>query len=394
MKSPRLTQVKSKLKSVNQPILIFFIAYLLFGILEIYNASIFIASTELNDQFYFLKLQVIWVFVGAIPTYIAYRINYKFIMRFSWLILLINIILLILVLIPGIGLNINNASRWLGYGAFRIQPAEFLKISLIIYLSSWLAKERKTYANFKESLRYGFGEKIAKFSAVLLFCLILVVLEPDLGTTIIVGATAFMMFFISGKDIAHLVGSAAIGGVLGIAGVLAGVLAEYRLTRIKTFIPLLLRGEVVDSSSTGYHVQQILIGIGSAGFWGKGFGASRQRFGYLPENTAFTDSIFPIILEEFGMFGGVIIILSWVWFYRYGIKLSKVMPDAQSQYMVMGIVIWLSLQTFLHMAVNVGLLPLTGIPFPFLTYGGSGTLVAMSAMGLLLNLSRYRTAEI
>jgi len=198
------------------------------------------------------------------------------------------------------------------------------------------------------------------------------------------------MFFLSGKDRAHSMASIAVIGVVGVPlGIIAAVLEPYRLSRIQTFLSLLLKGEVADPQGSGYQLQQILIGIGSGGIWGKGFGQSRQRFGYLVENTAFTDSTFAIILEELGLWGGIIIISAWIFFLWRGFKIAKKSPDDKGKFLAVGITIWLTCQAFFNMAANVGLIPLTGIPLPFLTYGGSSTIVTMMALGLLLNISRY-----
>ena len=205
----------------------------------------------------------------------------------------------------------------------------------------------------------------------------------------IVCITAFAMFFISGKDRIHTWGSISIL-LLGVPlAILAGILEPYRFERIKTFIDLLLKGEVTDPRGSGYQIQQILIGIGSGGFLGKGFGQSRQRFGYLVENTAFTDSIFAVTLEEFGLLGGIVIILFWVIFLWKGIDIAERVEDKEGRFLAVGITIWLVLQSFLNMAANVGIIPLTGIPLPFLTYGGSNTFVTLIGIAILLNVSRY-----
>ena len=172
-------------------------------------------------------------------------------------------------------------------------------------------------------------------------------------------------------------------------GVIAIIIEPYRIERIKTYFNLILNGEVADPRGTGYQMQQILIGIGSGGLFGKGFGQSRQRFGYLVENTAFTDSTFAVLLEEMGLLGGAAIIIAWIIFLWRGFKIALSATDKEGQYLATGITIWLSSQAFLNMAANVGLVPLTGIPLPFLTYGGSSTIVTIMAFALLLNVSRF-----
>ncbi len=197
------------------------------------------------------------------------------------------------------------------------------------------------------------------------------------------------MFFLTGKNKFHRNSSLAILPLGALLAAIAIALEPYRMSRIKTYFSLIFKGEVADPRGAGYQMQQILIGIGSGGIFGKGFGQSRQRFGYLVENTAFTDSTFAIILEELGFLGGVLIVVAWIFFLWRGFKIALSAADEQGRYLATGITVWLTAQAFLNMAANVGLIPLTGIPLPFLSYGGSSTIVTMIAFGLLLNVSRY-----
>lgn len=358
----------------------------------IYDASVYQANQAFNDQFHFLKLQLLWILLGTIPAFILYWIDYRKLLKLSLPALIGIIVLLILVL--AFGEDINGSKRWFQIGELpQIQPAEFAKIVIILYLSSWLAKQKHQYSKFEDSLKKGFAKNLLGFLAILGSVAFLILLEPDLGTTMIIFVTAFGMFFVSGQDRAHTVGSIGILFLLLPLGILAAILEPYRLSRIQTFLNLMLTGEVTDIKASGYQMQQILIGIGSGGLWGKGFGQSRQRFGYLVENTAFTDSIFAVILEELGLWGGAILIFSWIFFLWRGFRIAKNAIDREGQLLATGITIWLTCQAFFNMAGNVGLLPLSGIPLPFLTYGGSSTIVVMMAFGLLLNVSRFRKNE-
>jgi cell division protein FtsW len=364
-------------------ILTFALTMSIFGAIMIFDASVYIAHTNFGDQFYFLKSQVIWLLIGTLVSLPFYFIDYKKILKLSVPAMGVIIAALFLVLI--IGEDINGAKRWFQIGSLpAIQPAEFAKIVIIIYLSRWLAKYEHTYKDMKD-----FFKSFASFGVILGIIAVLILIEPDLGTTMIICLTAFAMFFISGKDKIHTWGSVSIL-IIGIPlAALAGILEPYRFNRIKTFLNLILKGEVSDPLDTGYQMQQILIGIGSGGFWGKGFGQSRQRFGYLVENTAFTDSISAVILEEFGLIGGIIIIILWLIFLWKGFNIADRVEDHEGKYLATGITIWLVLQTFLNIAANVGIIPLTGIPLPFLTYGGSNTFVTLIGIALLLNVSRH-----
>lgn len=374
----------------NKAILFFTIIMIIFGIIMIFDASVYIANQTFGDQFHFLRLQVIWVLASIIPALILYHMDYRVLGKLSAPALVVIIGLLVAVL--ALAEEVNGSKRWFALGPIPIQPAEFAKPVIIVYLATWLAKQKANYKSFNDALRKDFIPKFTGFMAILSVILILILLEPDLGTTMIIAMTAFAMFFMSGADIAHTLGSLAVTGLMGLVGLLAGLLESYRFQRIKTFFHLIMKGEVEDPRGAGYQMSQILIGIGSSGFWGKGFGQSRQRFGYLVENTAFTDSIYAVILEELGFIGGSILVLLWMFFLWTGLKIARNAPDKQSQLMAAGITIWLALQAFLNMAANVGLVPLTGMPLPFLTYGGSSTVVTIAGVAILLNISRYTKA--
>lgn len=373
--------------------------FLVFGLIMIFEASIFNADEIFNDRFYFVKQQVLWIALGIAAGMVFYFWDYH---KFSKLVLpamIGTVMLLILVLIiPETPADVscglicvkaaNGAKRWIYAGGIPIQPAELVKPVFILYLCSWLSKDRKGFKNFKEALRYHFVYELGAFLVLLGLIGGLIIMEPDLGTTIIICFVAFVVYFTSGNDFIHVLGSGLIMFVGGLLGTLAAVLETYRFNRIKTFTELFVTGEVSDPRGTGYQIQQILIGIGSGGFWGKGFGESRQRFGYLVENTAFTDSIFAIILEELGMIGGIMLILMFLVFLARSYRVAVKAPDKLGKLLAGGIGLWIVTQAFMHMAANVAMMPLTGVPLTFFTYGGSSIIVALMGVGMLLNVSR------
>jgi len=360
------------------------IALLLFGIIMIFDASVYIASLPpFNSEFYFLQQHLVWILFGLIPALIIYFWDYRKIAKLSMPMLIANIILLLLVLF--LANEINGSKRWFSIGPIPIQPAEFMKPVFIIYLASWLSKKQLHYIG---TANKRFWMQFLRFGVVLAVVGGLIVAEPDLGTTMIIGITAFSIFLASGTDKAHTMGSMIVAGGMTALGALAAVLAPYRLERVRTYFQLLLTGNVADAHGAGYQMSQILIGIGSAGWTGVGFGQSRQRFGYLVENTAFTDSIFAVFLEEMGLIGGILLIGSWVMFFLLGMDIARKAPDRIGSLMAVGITTWLTSQALLNMAANVGLIPLTGMPLPFFTYGGSNTIVTMVGIALLLNISR------
>jgi cell division protein FtsW len=373
-------------------ILIFAIMMAIFGAIMIFDASVFQANTVFHDQFYFLKSQLVWLVVGIIPAVLVYFWDYRKILKLAFPALIITVVLLVLVLVLGEALN--GSKRWFALGSLpKIQPAEFAKITLIMYLASWLAKRDYKYKDFKSALREGFIKNLLGFLAILGTVAVLILLEPDLGTTMILCMTCFLMFIMAGEDKTHTLASLSVLLLLVPVAALAAILEPYRLQRVMTFMSLLFTGKVADPQGSGYQMQQILIGIGSGGLFGTGFGQSRQRFGYLVENTAFTDSIFAVILEELGFLGGTIIIIAWLIFLWRGLKIAMGAPDKQGKLLAAGITIWLVLQTLLNIAANVGFIPLTGMPIPLVSYGGSSTIVSLIGIGILLNISKYSNIQ-
>lgn len=361
--------------------------FLIFGIIMIFDASVYNADQYFNDRFHFARQQVVWILLGITAAGILYFWDYHQFTKLAFPLLGLTIILLITVLV--VGTEINGSRRWFQLGTVPVQPAELAKPAFVLYLSLWLSREKKIISNLREKIRYHVIYELGIFLFLLLLIGGLVLLEPDLGTAVIICVVAFTIYFSSGRDWVHTAGailSVVVGLVLGIG---AMMLESYRIERLQTFIALQRTGEVVEPLGSGYQTQQILIGIGSGGFWGKGFGESRQRYGYLVENTSFTDSIFAIILEELGMFGGIILASLFLVFLSRAYRVAVRAPDRLGQFLAGGIGFWIVFQAFLHMAANVALVPVTGVPLPFFTYGGSSMIVTLAGMGILLNVSRH-----
>ncbi|MBN2100628.1 cell division protein FtsW [Candidatus Dojkabacteria bacterium] len=363
------------------------VIFLVLGLIMIFEASIYNADTYFDDRFYFVKQQAVWIILGSAGAAIFYFWDYHKFSKLAVPGMIVTFVLLIVVLV--IGEEINGSKRWFYAGPIPVQPAELAKPVFILYLSTWLARDRKGFKNLKEAVRFHFVYELGSFLVLLGVIGGLIIFEPDLGTTVVICVVAFSIYFVSGSDFIHTLGSILIVIVGMLLGVLAATLENYRLNRIKTYLELLMTGEVAKPRGTGYQMQQIIIGIGSGGPWGIGFGQSRQRYGFLVENTAFTDSIFAIILEEMGMAGGVILIFLYVVFFTRAYRIAVNAPDKLGKLLAGGIGLWLVFQAFMHMGANLGLLPLTGVPLTFLTYGGSSTVVALVGVGMLLNISRY-----
>lgn len=394
-KKPTKKKSLFDLKKTPDKFILYFVIFMtLFGAIMIFDASVYIANAIQGDPFHFLKLQLVWVIFGSIAGIFLYLIDYRKLLKGSLFGLISVIVLLVLVLV--FGKDINGSKRWFALldPLPGIQPAEFAKLGIILYLSSWMSSNKYFSDNTKVILKDSFLKSLVSFIAIVGVIALLIMLEPDLGTTMIICITSFVMYFIAKDGWEHA--KYTIGSLFLLfipLGTIAALLERYRVGRVTTFLHLLITGEIANPLKEGYQMQQILIGIGSGGFLGKGFGQSRQRFGYLVENTAFTDSIFAVILEELGFLGGSLLVIAWIAFLWRGFRIGLNAPDKQGKLLASGITIWLTLQALLNMGANVGLIPLTGIPAPFLSYGGSSTLVTLAGIGILLNISKYSTKE-
>lgn len=380
---------RASVKDTGKPdvITIGIIGFLLFfGLILVYDSSVIVASSEpFNDPFHFFKLQTIWIFLGMIAAYITYKIDYHIYPKIIPIGLLITVILLILVLV--VGTVTNGSRRWIDLGFFRLQPSELAKLVFTVFLASWLSKQKKVLKT-NNALKDYLISDLGPFLFLLMLITSLILVGRDLATTFIVGAIALSIYFVSGKDLLHTVGSIFIVIAMGVVATLAAVLAPYRLDRINTYLSFLKTGTVPDPLGTGYQLRQILIAVGSGGLFGVGFGESRQKFFYLGIS-GFTDTIFAVFAEEFGLFGSVIFVTIFLILIFRGLKIASTAKDRLGLLLASGIIFWIGLQAFLNIAANVGLIPLTGIPLPFISYGGSSMVVILAGVGILLNISKY-----
>ena len=358
------------MKKMDKILLITIIILCLFGLLMIYSSSSIWANYKFNDSFHYLKYQGIFFIIGLFLMILISKIDVVIYYKYSNQILLVSLILLVLVLIPGIGSVRNGSRSWFGIGSLGIQPSEAAKISLIIFTSKYLANNRDYISNF-------FKGVIPILSILFLF-FVLIMLQPDLGTGLILFTSIIAIFFISGVSNKFFI----IGGIFGIIGViLLIIIAPYRMDRISAFI-----NPWKDELGTGFQIIQSLYAIGPGGLLGSGYLNSIQKNFYLPEPQ--TDFIFSIICEEFGVVGAIIIVLLFsILFYR-GILIATKTDDLFSKYLAFGITFQLLFQTIMNLCVVVGLIPVTGVTLPFISYGGSSLLISMASMGILLNISR------
>lgn len=357
------------MKKIDKSLLITVIILSLFGLLMIYSSSNIWANYKFNDPYKYLKSQAIFLFLGYIIISIISKINYQIYYKYSNLILLICTILLVLVLIPGIGTIRNGSRSWFGIGSFGIQPSEFAKLGLIIFTSKYLTNNK--IKDIKSS--------VLPILLIVFFLFGLIMLQPDFGTGVILVMTIIAILFVSGVNMSFFIKI----GVLGLIGIVVLVIiAPYRLERIVSFI-----NPWADPLGSGFQIIQSLYAIGPGGLLGMGLGNSIQKHFYLPEPQ--TDFIFSIISEELG-FAGVLIVSSMfiIIIYR-GISIALKQEDNFSKYLAFGISFSFAFQTILNLMVVVGLIPVTGVTLPFLSYGGSSLLVSMTSIGILLNISKY-----
>lgn len=338
----------------------------------IYSASSIWAEYKFNDSFHYLKYQAIFFIVGIIIMLIISKIDYKNYYEKANLILSICLILLILVLIPGIG-SIRNGSRsWFGIGPFGIQPSEAAKLGLIIFTSKYLSKSNKFLKSYKQG--------VFPILGITLLIFFLIMLQPDLGTGVILVMSIISLLFIAGVNMKFFLGM----GILGLIGItILIIIAPYRMDRITSFI-----NPWEDALGTGFQIIQSLYAIGPGGLLGTGFLNSVQKHFYLPEPQ--TDFIFSIIAEEFGVAGSFIVtglfsIILW-----RGIKIALNSKDLFSKYLSFGMIFQIIFQTLMNLMVVIGMIPVTGVTLPFLSYGGSSLLITMSSIGILLNISKYQ----
>lgn len=359
---------------MKKSLLIFLSAFLLsaFGLLMIYSSSHIWSEYKFNDPYYYVRHQLIFFFIGLILIYFIRKIDYKLYYKYSNIILLGSVILLVLVLIPGLGQVRNGSRSWFGIGSLGIQPSELAKISLIIFTAKYLSKSEKTIKFFKN------GTLPILLIIFLFFGLIM--LEPDFGTGMVIVMSLMFMLFISNIKLSFF----GIMGTLGLGGIVALIIiAPYRLARILSFL-----NPWSDPLGSGFQIIQSLYAIGPSGLFGKGLGNSVQKHFYLPEPQ--TDFIFAIISEEFGFLGIMILSILFLTLFYNTIKISLNQKDLFAKYLSFGLIIEIIFQTILNISVVIGLVPVTGVTLPFISYGGSSLLISMISIGIILNISREK----
>jgi cell division protein FtsW len=344
----------------------------MFGLIAIFSVSKYYSmqiTDNATDKF-FLTRQIIWVSIGLVSWFIVQSIDYRFWHKQSKYMLLITIILLLLPIFFGYKEG-GSGARWINLGITSFQPSEIAKITFIFYLAGWLGNKKSVSELNKISIPF--------FLVVGLIAIIMLI-QKDLGTLAVFVGIAGAVFVMSGASLLNLFAGGALAAFLLW---LAIKIEPYRLSRLTTFL-----NPNQDLLGSGYHIRNALIAVGSGGLWGLGFGQSKQKYLYLPE--AHTDSIFAIICEELGFFRAGLVVLAFVFLSLRGFKIAREAPDNFGRLLATGIVVWITFQAFVNIGAMLSLIPLTGVPLPFISYGGSNLIFSLAAIGILLNISKHK----
>lgn len=343
-----------------------------FGIIMVASSSSIWASYKFNNPYKYMLHQLLFAFIGFLLMYICSKTDFKLYKKHANKILIGSFILLILVLIPGIGIVRNGSRSWFGIGPFGIQPSEIAKIAMIIFVSKYLSK----YNDYMDNIK----EYSLPILLLVLFCFLLILLEPDFGSGAILVLSLVALIFTSKIKVSFFVKIGFVG-VLGVVGLI--IAAPYRIARILAYL-----NPWSDPLGSGFQIIQSLYAIGPGGLFGLGLGNSIQKHFYLPEPQ--TDFIFAIISEELGFVGILIIASCYIVLFYNVIKISLETKDLFGKYLSFGLILELILQTLLNLLVVVGLIPVTGVTLPFLSYGGSSLLTCLIMIGIILNIAKNK----
>lgn len=358
--------MKIRIRSFDYPMVILLLTLLVFGVVMVYNASVVNAQKDFGDKYFFLKNQAIYGVIGVVFFFIISRIDYHFWSRFSFVALIGSLVMLLAVFIPGLGVKVYGAQRWLNIGFTTLQPAEIIKVSLILYFATLFTKKHK----------------LTNFVFILAVVLGIVLLQRDMGTTTIIACIALSMYFLAEAPLTHFLTMIPLSVIAGIFFIFS---SDYRKERFLSFL-----NPEKDLLGSSYHINQILIALGSGGFFGLGLGQSRQKYGFIPEVS--TDSIFAVIGEELGFVGGIFLIAIYVLLIARCFYIARNAPDRFGSLFVGGIGAWIAAQAFINLASMTALIPLTGVPLPLVSYGGSSLIVTLAAMGIIANVSRQSSS--
>jgi len=344
---------------------------IIIGLVMLFSASSVVSYARYGNTYHYFAHQLIGLGVGLVAFLIVSRIDYQIWKKYAIFFLFFSIILLLLVFIPGIRAEHGTARSWITVLGYSFQPAELVKLSFLIYLATWLEAKKNELGRLSSG--------ILPFLIILGIISVLMIAQPDLGTLFIIAFTAMLVFFIGGGKLSHIFITLMLAGL--VLFLMLNIKSSYQSDRFKC-----LKDPSYSTQDKCYQINQSLIAVGSGGWLGRGLGQSRQKFMYLPE--VWGDSIFPIIAEETGFIFSTLLILLYLFLFYRGLLIARGSPDLYGSTLAAGIIIWLSVQTFLNIGGMINLIPMTGVPLPFVSEGGSAILSALIAMGILVNISK------
>ena len=363
--------MKTKTSSIDLLTLLLALSITTIGLIFVLSSSYIWAEYKFDDAFYFFKRQFLFATIGVVGMIAVSRIDYQIYKKYTTPFFITSLVLLILVLVPGIGLVRGGARSWIGIGAFSLQPSEFMKLAMIIFLAKYMSQYVEDSKTFKK------GVIPLLFFILLIFGIIM--LQPDFGSGMVLVATGFVMLFTCGVPIRYFM-YFILTGIVGIVGLI--ISAPYRLERITAYLD-----PWSDPIGSGFQIIQSLYAIAPGGLFGTGLGNSVQKYFYLPEPQ--TDFIFAIVSEELGFIGSIGLLILFILFFARCSYIILKTDDLFAKYIVIGIMSMLMIQVMINIGVVIGLLPVTGITLPFMSYGGSSLTITLLSIGIILNISRH-----
>ncbi len=354
------------------------ILLIIFGIIVLASASTSISQIKFGDSYYYLNHQIMFALIPGILLLIVFsKINLNIIKKWAPVILLVNLVLMAFVFLPVIGIKVGKGARWISLGIASFQPSETLKLAFILYIASWLEGKNKKKFSFPKDQK-DLKENFFAFLAILGLIGLLLWFQSDLGTLAVILAIGMLMYFLANTPVLHTI---TIGVLVGLSFLILINFSPYHWQRIVVFF-----NPGIDPMGSGYQMKQSLMAIGSGGLFGLGFGMSQQEFGFLPHSIS--DSIFAVLAEETGFIGSVILIVLFLLFLWRGFEIGKQNKNRFFSLTALGITSWIFIQALVNIGAMIGLVPLTGIPLPFISHGGTALVTELAAVGILLNISR------
>ena len=340
------------------------------GLVMVGSASTVISIATYGTPWAIFIRELMWMAIGAIVLWLAVRFDYHKLRRISPVLLVVTFGLLFVVLVPGLGVHVQGSSRWVGFGQLRLQPSELMKLALTLFAADFITRRLDQDSSDRRI--------IGPVLLVTGFACVLILAQPDMGTAMVLGVIALTLLFVSGVRLGPVM---KVMGALVVVAVIVGLSSPYRRARLLSFVDPSAHG-----SSSGYQVVQSLIGLGSGHLFGAGIGGGQAQWGYLPN--AHTDFIFSVIGEQLGIVGALFVLFLLASFIWLGIRTATRSRDHFGALLALGLVAWVAAETVINIGAVVGLLPVTGIPLPFISFGGSSLVITMAAAGILINVAR------